>query len=441
MFRSRVTLYALSLLIFLILEITLVYGLQLDTLGRVLRQHWQFADLHSLANEPFTSWIFIHSQPPLLNIIVAAIISKDGSGYGAFILLNCFGAAATGVVILYISNQFLTKYRWLSYCVALAYLLSPSTLLYSAYPFYPTLTSTGYAGLALAIFTSRSHKTFSLLLLNASLTYLTLLRSSFPPVIALMMLTIYFTLVADKVYRLRHAVLVACCSMVPITAIYTKNLTLYDFWGSTSFAPVNAAKAVGVAVAPNYFPSPEQIILARPDLSCDRSYHSIDQAVAKQDGSPNYNSCYFLAFAQAQQGTAWNNYEFDKHLRRIVSHFARYLSLPDKYQYLTNRNSIEPYADIFNSIFLPWPIREGYTIRVGVVLLMLVMLYLLYRDRDKRMVALYAICLVHMLSHVLTDGDESDRFVFDIEFCFYIFAAYAGAKLTSTSQRTLSHNH
>jgi hypothetical protein len=78
---------------------------------------------------------------------------------------------------------------------------------------------------------------------------------------------------------------------------------------------------------------------------------------------------------------------------------------------------------------MPWPLREGYTVRVGIVLLMLALFWLLYRDRDKRMIALYAICVVHLLSHVLTDGDESDRFVFDIEFCFYIFAAYTLSRL------------
>ena len=435
-FRSSVTPYALRFLVFLTIEMVAVYGLKLDTLGRVLQQHWQFADLHTLAKEPFTAWIYIHTQPPLLNIILAAIVSKDGSGYNAFILLNCVAAATTSVVILYILNQYTTQYRWLSYCFALAYLLAPSTLLYSAYPFYPTLTSAGYAILALAIFTSKSHKTLSLLLLNASLTYLMLLRSSFPPIIALMVLTIYFTLVADRVKRLQRAFLVAFCCLIPITAIYTKNLALYDFWGSTSFAPINAAKGFGVMTELNYFPSPDQIISARPDLSCDRSYHAIDRMTSKQDGNPNYNSCYFLAFAQSQQGIAWKDYEFKNHLRRVVSHFARYLSLPDRYQYLTNRTSLETYADIFNSVFLPWPIREGYTIRVGVVLLMLTVFWLLYRQRDKRMIALCAICAVHMLSHVVSDGDESDRFVFDIEFCFYIFAAYALLKLQRAASVT-----
>ena len=436
MLRSSVTRYALCFISFLAIELTLVFGLQLDTLGSVLQQHWQFADLPTLAHEPFTSWIYIHSQPPLLNIIVSAIVSTDGDAYGGFILLNCVGAAATSVVILYILNQFINKDRWISYCFALAYLLAPSTLLYSAYPFYPTLTSTGYAILALAIFTSQSHKTLSLMLLSTSLIYLTLLRSSFPPIIALLVLTIYFTLVADKANRLKRACLVGLCSMMPITAIYTKNLVLYDFWGATSFAPINAAKAVGVPVAPNYFPSPEQITHLRLDLSCDHSYRSIDQTAAKQDGNPNYNSCYFLAFAQSQRGVAWENYVFDKHLRRIVSHFARYLSLPDKYQYLMNRNSLETYTNAFNTIFLPWLIREGYTIRVGIVLMMLVVLWLLYRYRDRRIIALCAICVVHMLSHVVTDGDESDRFVFDIEFCFYIFAAYTLSKLQQTASVT-----
>jgi hypothetical protein len=66
---------------------------------------------------------------------------------------------------------------------------------------------------------------------------------------------------------------------------------------------------------------------------------------------------------------------------------------------------------------------------MSIFFLLLLMPWLLYRYPDKRLISLCAVVAIHMASHVLTDGDESDRFVFDIEFCFYIFAAYAGAML------------
>jgi hypothetical protein len=259
--------------------------------------------------------------------------------------------------------------------------------------------------------------------------YLTLLRTSFPPTIALIVLGIYFFVIDNRLSWKRSALVVTVCSLVPITAIYTKNLILYDFWGSSSFAPLNMMKGFDVPVQPNYFPTPEQIKQAHPDLLCEHSYRFIDRAIFKHDGGPNYNSCYWLAFAKAHKSTAWSEYAFKPHAWRVVSHLAKYFSLPDKYQFISNRTNITQYADTFNTIFLPWPMREGYTVRMSIFLLLLLMPWLLYRYPDKRLISLYAVVAIHMASHVLTDGDESDRFVFDIEFCLYIFAAYAGAML------------
>ena len=429
MLKNKLTHYAVVFLLFFTLELTAVFALELDTLSLLLRHHFQIADLHSLEAAPFTSWIYIHSQPPLFNSLVALLSYFNGKVYTDLVVLNCLCTALTALVILYISNQFAASRKWLGYCAALLYLLAPSTLLYSAYPFYPALTSVGYAALALSFFTNKTHKIFSLVLLCVAVIYLTLLRTSFPPTIALIVLGIYFFVIDNRLSSKRSILLVTVCCLVPVTAIYTKNFILYDFWGSSSFAPLNMMKGFDVPVQPNYFPTPEQIKQVHPHLQCERSYRLIDRAIFKHDGGPNYNSCYWLAFAQAHKSTAWSEYAFKPHVRRVVSHLAKYFSLPDKYQFVSNRANIAQYADTFNTIFLPLPMREGYTIRMSLFFLLLLMPWLLYRYPDKRLISLCAVVAIHMASHVLTDGDESDRFVFDIEFCFYIFAAYAGAML------------
>ena len=429
MLKNKLTHYAVVFLIFFAIELTAVYALALDTLSLLLQHHFQIADLHSLEAAPFTSWIYIHTQPPLFNALVALSSYLNSKVYANLIILNCLCTALTALIILHISNLFFASRKWVGFSAALLYLLAPSTLLYAAYPFYPALTSVGYAALALSFFTNKTHKTFSLTLLCFTLIYLTLLRASFPPAIAFIVLGIYFFVIDDRITWKRSALIVTICSLTPITAIYTKNLILYGFWGSSSLAPLNMMKGFDVPVQPNYFPTPEQIKQDRPDLKCERSYGSIDREIFKQGGGPNYNSCYWLAFALSHQGTAWSEYAFKPHARRIVSHIARYFSLPDKYQFVSNRTNIAQYADAFNTIFLPWPMREGYTIRMSIFFLLLLMPWLLYRYPDKRLISLSAVVAIHMASHVLTDGDESDRFVFDIEFCFYIFAAYAGAML------------
>ena len=434
MLKSLRVQYCLIFLLFFTIEISSVYALQLDTLSVLLQHHFQIADLQSLEAAPFTSWIYLHIQPPLFNGLVAIFSFINGKVYTDLVVLNCLCAALTSLIILHIVNQFAGQQKWLAYMAAIIYLLAPSTLLYAAYPFYPVLTSVGYAALGLSFFTNKNHKTFSLVLLTVSVIYLTLLRSSFPPAIAFVVIGIYFFLIDDHIAWKRNAILVTVCSLAPITAVYTKNLIMYDFWGSTSFASLNILKGFDIPVQPNYFPTPEQIKNDRLDLACEHSYSTIDQMLFKQDGGPNYNSCYWLAFAQSHQGLVWQQYEFTPHAKRVAAHLARYYSLPDKYQYVSNRVNISKYADSFNVIFLPLSIREGYTLRISIFLLMLLMPWVLYRNPDRRIIGLYAIIALHMTSHVLTDGDESDRFVFDIEFCFYIFTAYVCSRLIQKSR-------
>ncbi len=412
------------IILFFGIELIAVYALHLDSLNVLLQHHWQIADLHSLAAEPFTSWIYIHLQPPLLNMIVAVFSWINSQTYTNFIILNCFCAALSSFTILFVVNRFTGQYKWVGYCFASAYLLAPSTLLNSAYPFYPSLTSAGYSALALSFFTAAQHKRLSLTLLSASLIFLSLLRSSFPPITAVVVLGIYFLFIDNRVNWKRNILIVMILSLSPITAVYTKNLLMYNFWGSSSFSPINLAKGFGVPVELNYFPTPEQINRDRPDIRCEHSYKFIDQAIVKKDGNPNYNSCYFLAFAQTQRQTAWEHYDFKQHLRRVMSHVGKYLSLPDRYEYLSNRIKIQSYANTFNQVFLPWFARDGYAIRLTILLIIAAMPFSLWLLSDKRMIGLYALSMVHFATHVITDGDESDRFVFDIEFCFYIFAGF-----------------
>ena len=80
--------YLVILAVYILIQLSVVYAFKLDTLGALLNHHWQIADLRELAAEPLTSWIYVHSQPPLLNIIISIFSSINGEIYLDFILLN-----------------------------------------------------------------------------------------------------------------------------------------------------------------------------------------------------------------------------------------------------------------------------------------------------------------------------------------------------------------
>ena len=65
----------------------------------------------------------------------------------------------------------------------------------------------------------------------------------------------------------------------------------------------------------------------------------------------------------------------------------------------------------------------GTEIRLILLILLVLTGYFLFKTRDKFIAVLLGIVIVHFFSHVLVDGGESSRFVFDIEFIFWIFLA------------------
>ncbi len=103
--------YAALIALFFGIELIAVYAGHLDSLNVLLQHHWQVADLYSLAAEPFTSWIYIHTQPPLFNIIVAAFLWLNGQAYTDFIILNCLCAAFVSFTIFFIVNRYINHYK------------------------------------------------------------------------------------------------------------------------------------------------------------------------------------------------------------------------------------------------------------------------------------------------------------------------------------------
>ena len=60
----------------------------LNSLEGILKSHWQILDLPTLYSEPFESILFLHSQPPLLNIVIFLMDFIKGHIYDNFVILN-----------------------------------------------------------------------------------------------------------------------------------------------------------------------------------------------------------------------------------------------------------------------------------------------------------------------------------------------------------------
>ncbi|MFM8313511.1 MAG: hypothetical protein ACKOA8_04435 [Deltaproteobacteria bacterium] len=224
--------------------------------------------------------------------------------------------------------------------------------------------------------------------------------------------------------------LILSCSIIPI-----KNYALYGFFGASSWAPLNLLGGLGITYQPprevpgavnHFFNSPQVIKSIYPSMFCSRAHHSQDSTLFKSSGQPNYNSCIFLEFANLIKKEGIHGYNPVIHAEKIIFNTFEYFSPSDKYPVLRNREKISNYAGFFSKLQLTISLeKRNQEIRLLMVILLFVGIAGAVLKRNRFLLVSATIVLTHYLTHTLTDGFEGKRFVFDIEFIFFIFLAVA----------------
>jgi hypothetical protein len=409
-FRLRLFVFASSLSVVLLCT----YYFQLNSLGKYLDSLWQFADLSLLKQSPLTAALYLHAQPPLMNFIAGILGFLGLDVYGWLTGINAFCIAAASVIVFDIL-QTAGLSRNLALGVITLFNMAPAVLLNVSYPFYPCLSLLGYAMLLHALIISQKCRRISAVYLCVAAVFLSLLRSSFTPLHAIFFVCVWnvmsrHTWRPDKVFIQLALSVAFLVNLVPM-----KNTVLYGFWGSSSWTPMNIASGWGIDLAPlGPFPAPGKIRETYPELNCT-GYTAIDSADNRSSGSPNYNSCFMIKYAQIVRGEIAKKYSFRTHAHKISRHLAYYMSVPDLYFQLRNREQIAPYAD-FMSVVAGAMIIGNTRVRFGTVIVTLLGLWLFRKEKKLVVVPMSILLIVHLLTHVLTDGNEGDRFVFDVEF-------------------------
>ena len=406
--------------------ILIVHFLQLNSLNSIIEFNWQYLDIPTLKDSPIDSLIYLHSQPPLLNFIVWVLSFSPIGIYESFIILNAFLTSLIALVIFTVVFSYWNSFLLASFA-SLAFTLSPAALLNICYPFYPVLTQFGYACLIYSFWSLKNKFKLAPIIFSFSVIFLSLLRTSFSVVHGVFFI-ILFMLYARHVYdkkKIFTGILFLTTMLIFIVPV--KNYWLYDFFGSSSYAPLNIAKGTGTTgLALLYFPSPKEIKESQLSLKCKHSYHFQDSSLFKLNGNPNYNSCYMIAYANYAKPIIAKNYNISKHFHQILWYVVQYFTPPDKYDDLMrgNRSQIENYSDLTNAFYLSYSIdRYNQEVRLILLISLIAGLYWAIRKKDRFMMILLTVFITHFLTHVLTDGMEGRRFVFDIEFLFWIIGS------------------
>jgi hypothetical protein len=403
--------------------LSLLTGLMtgVNTLEGAMHTHWQFMDFALLRTEPLTALLQLHAQPPLLNGIVAVMLHLPFPVYAQFIVLNAACAATVAWSLMKICTTLLSTPRW-AWLPGLVYLALPETILNAAYPFYPMLTAAGYAVMALALFMNPTRRG-AILTFCAAAAWLTLLRSSFSWLHVLAYSGLFLAVHHRELPRAWTATCLAALLAVTVS-IPIKNQVMYGFFGTTSWAPLNIAKAFDADLPLGYFPTPKELASSRGSATCKHPHGPADSQLTKVDGEDNFNHCLVVDYAGEVRQHLVTLYHLRDHLRRMRVHLERYVAAPDSYVFLTNRPAIGAYAEVVDTLLAPQHLWRASEQRWEDPLLVLLGLWLAWRLHDRRMMALSLILLSHMAFHTLTDGDEAQRFVIDVSWGFVLLAAW-----------------
>jgi hypothetical protein len=417
--RPMLTNVCLFIVFFLFIH-TFIFIFNLNTLESVLDNHWQIADIEALNKDPITALLHLHSQPPLFNFIFWLLNTAPGTVYNNFIILNSASQSLVAVLLASMAAQILNS-RSVGILIGLLYIASPPVLLNAAYPFYPPLTSAGFAILTYGFLNLRSQPILNSILIGFSLCYLYLIRSSFSLPAAIIFLIIYIFIGRYFLSKVFLATLVSLTLCVLIL-LPLKNYFLYDFFSSSSWTPVNLIMTLGIKTPLGPFPTPKEIRSNFPDLSCKKSYGLLDTEDFKVNGEPNYNSCFYIAYINKYGSDPFTNFNLLPYLKNVKGHMGQYFNTPDGYYFLKNREQIKNYISIYNFSFFTIYFKF-HQIRILCILLIIYLFIRAYQDKQYIPVILTIIFCLHFFAHVLTDGGESRRHVFDVEFIFYLIIA------------------
>ena len=434
-------------LIFFTLFFAVLYSVaiffHLDTLSSVLDNHWQTADIEALKTDPIAALLHLHSQPPLFNFVFWLMAVIPGVAYDHLVILNCLAQTLVAFIVFKIASSYL-KSMFGGLVIGVLYLMSPAVLLNSAYAFYPPLTSMGFAILIYAFFVIKDRPRFATLLTGFSICYLYMIRSSFSLPAAFILLLI-FSYISRKYLSKVFLGSTLVLSLAVLLSLPIKNYVMYGFFGSSSWTPLNLVMTFSIKTPLGLFATPEVIRKEYPNLQCKRSYGLLDTEDKKANGEPNYNSCYYVAYINAQMpNVIWKNFNLGTYLGNVKHNIASYFDTPDGYYFLMNRDKIEPYITAFNIGLLTLPFKFHQT-RVAMILLVFYLIYRVRKDRMQFPVILLTVLALHFFAHVLTDGGESRRHVFDVEFVFYIifsmlFGAFLQKRRLKKDSRPLNMN-
>ena len=218
-------------------------GLRFD--ADTIRRTWHFIDNDLLKNDLWRSVFYLHTQPPLMNLLTGIGLQLFPESYaGIFRAFFIVGGLFLTLAIYFLGNR-LGLPKFLSFILAVWFSISPATVVYENYYFYtyPTTILLTLSAVFLARFLENRRALdgllFSLMLAANALTW---------SLFHLVWLLGCFGMVAFLLKENHRKALWLVPAFLLVFAWYAKNGILYDSFTASTWAGLNLFKTVSIRI-------------------------------------------------------------------------------------------------------------------------------------------------------------------------------------------------
>ncbi len=335
------------------------------TLGyHALYEYWQYLDVRSLEHNLLQSLWYLHSQPPVFNLLLGIVLKCSGTYSPHVFAIALHLISFVNALLIYRIITYITGPGYLAMFFSLLYLLSPATILYENELFYTGLVS---MLLLVALYFYQKYRQDeswkNALGIFSSLGVLCLTRSMYH-LFWLVLVTIILMYPYLRRNGFRKLLACALLSLCTVSGWYVKNYVVFGKFATSSWTGINLARIVfndvkvtdstGIAAIHPFYPlSYYKKYIPENNRKMYAGLNDMVLLRETKNGSfVNFNHVDYIRVSEAytKAGIQYLKQHPDSYLKNICKAFIIFFSPASSYFHHRNNNNKIHFYDMLYSL-------------------------------------------------------------------------------------------